>query len=236
MYKRGGTSIKDVKMYSVHFQRGRYAPPLVNSGDPENCFEEVRLNECRASGTWHLAQCGACALLSSLPERERETVLCIICKTWKPACGPPHGFSPNLCRQWLDGAMKVYRAVCYQCQYPSCTVCKGRPDFPPPHNSRGGKGNFMCEKCRWPPCAGCGVVPRPVSTKYNVDNMKEWYCKTCSEKSCFDCGTAIKALQNGKHILREHEKHPEQRLVRTTCNYPRCVVCKKGERPRQALK
>ena len=157
------------------------------------------------------------------------------CKTWKPACGPPHGFSPNLCRLWLDGAMKVYRAVCYQCQYPRCTVCKSRPDFPPPHNSRGGKRNFMCEKCRWPPCAGCGVVPRPVSTKYNVDNMKEWYCKTCSERSCLDCGTVIKALENGKHILREHEKNPDQRLLCTTCKYPRCVVCKKGERPHHDL-
>jgi hypothetical protein len=150
----------------IEFFKCAYCPDSCEKAGlwPDTCFEEARLNEWKAAGALHLMQCSACSLQAKFPERGKETVRCISCRQMRPFTGPPQGFSATFCRQMLDGNRMAHRAVCYECQYPRCSICKGRPDFPPPHNSGAKHSKIICEKCRFPPCAGCHIVARPAQT------------------------------------------------------------------------
>ena len=197
---------------------------------PHIAYEEEKLLTWRAQEQMNLAQCAACVVRLEYPAKAEEKVFCNTCEKRKPFCGPPQGFSPVLLRQWLDGIKSVLRWSCYECQYPVCQLCRQRPDFPAPHNSKDAKGRFTCEGCRHPPCAGCGKA-RPTQSQYSVHKMPIWRCGDCGkqekeaeqeEKRKKEAEEAA-ARKEAKEKKRKHAEE-ERRLTCSVCEFEKAAA------------
>ena len=131
---------------------------------PEGAFFTEDVSNWRVHKT--PLKCAACKLDAGEIATEILTQLCQRCEKTVELKGPPHGFSPILVCEFLEGGKTVQgsrifkdRWRCFNCQYPRCTVstCKARPEFAgPSHTCYTKDGEYMCPSCRYPPCTGCG--------------------------------------------------------------------------------
>ena len=182
------------------------------------------------------AQCARCLARGSAEDRFLVKVVCQGCKKKMPA----RDFGPAELKTLYTGLWTKDRWRCFECKYPPCKQCGGRPVFAVPHNALE-SGVYYCMPCRFPPCVVCGK-DRPQSSKYRAQVLPEWTCEDCQK------GVERGSLEN----FTDCRKHPPcakccERPVFavphnalesgvyycTPCRFPPCVVCGK-ERPQSS--
>ena len=170
---------------------------------PEGAFFAEDVSNWRLNKT--LLKCAACKLEAGEITTKVLTQVCHKCDNSIEFKGPPHGFSPILVREFLEGGKTVHqgsrifkdRWKCFNCQYPKCSKCKARPEFVgPSHTCYTKDGEYMCPTCRYPPCIKCRKA-RPKSAKYSVERQEVWTCASCqlSGHQCAQC------LERNQHML-----------------------------------
>ena len=181
-------------------------------------------------------KCAACKLEAGEIATKVLSQVCQKCEKSVEFKGPPHGYSPILVREFLEGGKTVHQGSrifkdrwrCFDCQYPQCKQCKVRPKFAgPSHTCYTKEGEYMCPRCRYPPCAGTGcTTERPKQSKYSVERIKVWICPSCQLAGNTDVHTCHGKCQRQLPAQAfDHDACRRPFKVCRDCQHPACAAC-----------